>query len=371
VVALVLPLTTSTAVLRGVLEAHHWFAAINAIRLPLGLVTFLGPLAVLPFSRSLLAMVVVLAVARALAWGAHLGLCLRRIPEMRRRPRMQPRAVKALVRYGGWTTVTALSSALMTHLDRFLIAAMLPLAAVAYYVTPFDAMMRVVMLPGALCAAIFPALAERFRRPDGEAGALFEWSARVMILTLFPAMLLIIAFAPEALTLWVGAEFAREGARVLQWLAVGVFILGVALVASSALGAAGRPDLAAKLNVAEVPLYLVVLFVFTREWGIAGAALAWTLRLAVDAGALLWLLARTVPVAAPASRRLVGALAFLTALLAWGLVPAAVAGRAGVAAVSLAVFAVLVSRYLLLPTERAAIFRRVRGVTNAALPGRP
>src|SRR5690606_4446854 len=42
-----LPCVISTAGLRGVLEAHQRFGAVNAIRLPMGVLTFLGPLLVL------------------------------------------------------------------------------------------------------------------------------------------------------------------------------------------------------------------------------------------------------------------------------------------------------------------------------------
>lgn len=363
--ALSLPLVTSTAVLRGVLEAHQWFGIVNAIRLPMGLVTFVGPLLVLPFSTDLAVVMLVLVFGRACGWMAHLAACLHRLPALRRRPALRLRLALRLLWYGGWVTVSALASSAMTYLDRFVIAAMLPVAAVAYYVTPYDAMLRFAMIPGALCAGAFPALAERFRRPDLEASALFEWSGRVMMLALFPAMVLVVAFAPEALTLWVGAEFAREGAVVLQWLGVGVFVFGVAMVGAAAMGAAGRPDISAKLNVAEVPFYLAALFLFTQQWGIAGAALAWTLRLCVDAGALLWLLGRTVPVAAPACKRLAGALGLLAALLAGGLVPEELGARAGVAAASLVVFAAVAGRYLLLPEERRAIFSRMRGAAPA------
>src|ERR1043166_3625471 len=51
--ALSIPLTIGTVGLRGMLEAHQRFDLINALRIPMGVFTYAGPLLVLPFSRSL------------------------------------------------------------------------------------------------------------------------------------------------------------------------------------------------------------------------------------------------------------------------------------------------------------------------------
>src|SRR6266576_92951 len=51
--ALSIPFVITTAGLGGLLEAHQRFGLINALRVPLGVFTFAGPLLVLPFSKSL------------------------------------------------------------------------------------------------------------------------------------------------------------------------------------------------------------------------------------------------------------------------------------------------------------------------------
>jgi O-antigen/teichoic acid export membrane protein len=49
---------------------------------------------------------------------------------------------------------------------------------------------------------------------------------------------------------------------------------------------AGRPDKVAKLHLIELPLYLPVLWYLTVQFGIEGAAVSWTLRVAIDAALL-------------------------------------------------------------------------------------
>jgi hypothetical protein len=49
------------------------------------------------------------------------------------------------------------------------------------------------------------------------------------------------------------------------------------------LHAAGRSDVTGKIHLAETPAYLALLYWMVREFGISGAALAWTMRAGIDA----------------------------------------------------------------------------------------
>ncbi len=66
-----LPFVISTSGLVGVLQAHQRFSAVAAVRIPMGILTFLGPVLALAFTRSLVAITLVLAVCRLLAWFAY------------------------------------------------------------------------------------------------------------------------------------------------------------------------------------------------------------------------------------------------------------------------------------------------------------
>ena len=55
-----IPLVTSTAGTVGILSALQRFDLVNVVRIPLGLLMFLGPVLVLPFSHSLVPVIAVL-----------------------------------------------------------------------------------------------------------------------------------------------------------------------------------------------------------------------------------------------------------------------------------------------------------------------
>ena len=289
--ALSLPIVVSTAGFRGIIEAHQHFGLATMLRIPLAVFSYAGPLLALPFTNRLDIVVGVLVVGRLISWAAHFALCLQRYSFLRHGLAVRGHVVWPLLRVGGWMTVSNVVSPLMTYFDRFFIGTLLPLAAVAYYVTPFEAVMKLLLFPSALMGVLFPAFAESFARDRARTAALFDKGVRAVVLVIFPISLVLVTLASEILRVWVGPEFARAGSTVLQWLAVGALINGVGFVGFAVLQGVGRADLTGKLNLVELPLYIATIVMLAKTMGLAGAALAWTLRVLVDTVAL-WMMAR-------------------------------------------------------------------------------
>ncbi len=290
-----IPFVISTAGLRGLLEAHQRFGLVNSLRIPMGVFTFAGPLMVLPFSTSLVPVVAMLAAGRVAAWAAHLLLCLRVLPALRRSVMWEGSTIGPLLRFGGWMTVTNVVGPLMVTLDRFLIGSLVSMTAVAYYATPYEVVTKILVLPGALAGVMFPAFSASFAQDRNHTTLLFGRTVKSLFLTLFPIMLCTVALAQDGLRLWLGADFAAHSYRVLQVLAVGVFINSLANAPFALLQGIGRPDLTAKLHLVELPIYLGLLWWLIRARGIEGAAIAWSARVAIDAFFLFGLVKRFCP----------------------------------------------------------------------------
>ena len=296
-----IPVVISTAGLRGLLEAHQRFGLINALRIPMSVFTFAGPLLVLPFSNSLFPVVAVLVGGRLIALAAHLLLCLRVAPALRHRIAWHRPAVGPLLRFGGWMTVSNVVGPLMVTFDRFVIGALVSISAVAYYATPYEMVTKFWIIPGALVGVMFPAFSTSSIRDRNRMAQFFGRSVKYVLLVLFPMVLLVVVLAPDGLKLWLGAEYARNSTHVLQWLAVGVFINSLAQVPFALVQGVGKPDLTAKLHLIELPAYLATLWWLTRRHGIEGAAIAWTARAIVDALVLFVLAKRFLPARVPLS----------------------------------------------------------------------
>ena len=282
-----MPAVVPTAGLRGLLEAHQDFGIATALKIPLALFTFMAPLAVLPFSNSLVPIVVVLVIGRYLTWIAHVIACVKRYDYLRHRPAPRLSVVVPLLRLGGWMTTSNLVSPVMAYLDRFFIGATLAMTAVAHYVTPYEIVSKLLVVPIAMITVVFPAFASTYVDNPHRTTVLFERSLRILVLLTFPLSLVSILFAREGLMIWVGAAFADASAPVLRWLAVGIFANAVAQAPFALLQSTGRPDLTAKLHLIELPLYVASLAWLASTHGIVGVAVAWTLRATFDAVALL------------------------------------------------------------------------------------
>jgi O-antigen/teichoic acid export membrane protein len=103
-----------------------------------------------------------------------------------------------------------------------------------------------------------------------------------VLLLVGPAALVLLFFARPILTLWLGTEFAAEGALVLQILAFGMLINSLALIPQNLLQGIGRPDLTAKLQLVQLPFCIVVAWFLVTRFGLPGAAVAWALRVCLN-----------------------------------------------------------------------------------------
>jgi len=285
--AAAVPLVISTTGLRGVIEAHQRFDLSNRLRVFMGVFTFLGPLAVLPFSVNLFWITLALVAGRVVAWCGHLYYCLRIMPVLKTRISMDRSMVRPLLKFGGWMTVSNVISPLMVSLDRFLIGALISMTAVAYYSTPWEIVTKFLVIPGAVVGVLFPAFSAAFAQDPQCAGRLYRRGLKYVFFALFPLMLLVVSFAKEGLHLWLGPEFAENGFRVMQFLAVGILMIGVAGVPFAFIQGMGRPDVTAKFHLVEAAFYLPCAWWLVKGYGPMGAAIAWALRAGIDALFLL------------------------------------------------------------------------------------
>lgn len=294
--AVAMPFIVLTAGLRGMLEACHAFAALNAIRLPMGLWTFAGPWLVLYWHGPDLPLIALaLAAGRVLACAVHAWLAWRALPQLQGRLRFDKSLLRPLCTSGGWLSLSNVVSPFMGYVDRFMIGAALSAAAVAYYVTPQELVTKLWIVPGALTAVLFPAFAARVAAADASAWRLFDRALRLLFWALLPVTAGLCLFAHELLGWWIGPAFAVQSGGLLQIFALGIFINCLAHVPLTWLHGAGRYRAPALLHCIELPFFMAVLWLLVQRFGLMGAAWAWLLRIGLDAAGLFALCLRERP----------------------------------------------------------------------------
>ncbi|MEF3194297.1 MAG: hypothetical protein K6346_08815, partial [Halothiobacillaceae bacterium] len=105
-----------------------------------------------------------------------------------------------------------------------------------------------------------------------------------------PVIVGAILLAEPFISLWLGEELGQRRGPVAVILLVGVWINALAYIPYAYLQGMGRPDLTAKLHLSELLPYFALLWLAVQSLGVVGAALAWTIRVGVDA-ILLFVLA--------------------------------------------------------------------------------
>ncbi len=356
ILAIAIPFTAMNATLRGLLEAKQLFGWVNALRAPYGVVTFLGPVALLPFSHSLVPACLVLTSSRVVLTIANLAVCAKLVDGFGTgRPRRL--LARGLIGFGGWMTVSNLVSPLMNTLDRFVVASFVTVGAVTYYATPHELATKMWLFTAAVLPVVFPAFVTSFVRSPERTARLYDRTLRITFGALFLPTFVLVVLAPEVLGVWLGGQFPEASAQILRVLTAAVFVNTIGQVALTLIQGLGRPDLTGKYHLIELPIYALCLWILLPRMGLEGVAVAWAIRAILDTALLLF----TCPVLlkaadAPTRRVATWLVASAPVFIGLSLVPDS-AVRVAVTIIAIPVWGFVAWRRLLTPEERALPLR--------------
>ncbi len=294
VLCLALPLVVVNGSLWGILSAHQRVGAYTIINMPILIVYYLGPLATLAIWHSLVPVMAVQVMCRALTTVVLWRLAHRVMPSLTT-ARVSLRAIRPVLHLGGWMTVSNLAFPVLLYLDRFVIASVLSPAATAWYATPFDIIFRFTALPQALMAAAFPAMTTAHRAAPARAALLYRRALLAVGAMVLPVALVAVTMAQLLLRLWLGAPFALHAGPVLRLLGFGILFYSLDIVAADLLDGLGQPAFNARLALLEIAILIPLLLVLLPLFGVVGAAASWVARVAISFGLRLWLLTRIFP----------------------------------------------------------------------------
>ncbi len=275
VLALSMPIVLISSSFSGVLEAAQRFDLTNAVRIPSSALTFLLPVVGLHFNFTLPGIVALILTARVGALVAFIVLDFHIAPQVRRYSGSFSLFMRLLT-FGGWVTVSNIIGPILQYLDRFLIGALLTMSVVAYYTAPFDVINRLWIIPGSLVMTIFPAFSTLGLTRIKDLRFYFIRATKYVFLTVGLIALILMLFAHEILTAWLGNAFAQNSTLVIQILLVGVLISSLTHLPLAFFQGIGRPEITAKIQLLLLPISVLLSIILIKKIGIVGAALSWT-----------------------------------------------------------------------------------------------
>jgi O-antigen/teichoic acid export membrane protein len=277
--ALAVPVATMSGVLSGALQAREKFLSLNVVGLVASLLFQLLPLGVvILWGPNLVQLLLAALGSRLLSLVAMAVLCHYELLQGQK-PTLNRSEIPHLLKYGGWVTVTSLVAPLLVISDRFAIGATLGAVSVAIYAIPYQPAKQIQMVPASLLSAMFPRISAG--TPEERRG--YAQNATLTIVSLISLPILGgIFLADPALRLWVGQSLGSQAAPVGRIFLIAFWFNAIAMVPYTSLQASGRPDLVTKVTLLEIPIYLAVLFLLLKNFGIEGAAIALLFRFVLD-----------------------------------------------------------------------------------------
>lgn len=281
--SLAMPFIVLNSGFRGVLEARDAFGIINAIRLPMGLFTFIGPVLVVIYGSARLdAIACVLSVGRIVACVVHAWYALDSLPNGYGKLIPSKSLLKPLCISGGWLTVSNIISPLMGYADRFIIGGVLSAAVVSYYTTPQEILLKLWILPSAITAVLFPTFATQIAIGGEKVKNIFFKAVSWLYILIFPITSIFFVFSYEIISLWIGKEFALESYFLMKIFSVGILINCLAHIPYTLIQSANLARVTAAIHCFQFPFFIFLIWWMTLTYGVVGAACAWLVRMAFD-----------------------------------------------------------------------------------------
>jgi O-antigen/teichoic acid export membrane protein len=196
---------------------------------------------------------------------------------------LERKGTKELFHFGKYVAGTNFVSLLFQRLDTLLVGTFLTPAAVGIYnvATRLNGLLDLPL--NSLSMAQFPLLAKASAHPDTMQAAARK-SALQLALVQVPASILLIALAPQAITLLAGEKYL-EAAPLLQILAVAGLVKPWGRTFGMTLDAMGKPGINFGMLLFSIAINLVLMLTLVPWFGAMGAALAMGLGVVASTGA--------------------------------------------------------------------------------------
>ncbi len=270
-------LTTINSGIRGSFEGINMFRESNINKTLIGIFMFVGPaLSIYLGFTNIWQATLVIIISRS---GLVLYSLTRLSPYLSYAGIFRASNYISLFQYGGWITITGIIGPLMIYGDRFIVSAASSPEMLAYYAIPQEVLQRLLIIPAAICGALFPHFTKL--SPIERKVGYKSYIIKIFSIMLALCITLVLLYRPVA-SHFISSNFSNSTFYAFSIISVGIIVNSVALVPYTLLHALGMPRVTASFHLLELVVYLPVLWILTQKFGIIGASIAWTLRVALD-----------------------------------------------------------------------------------------
>jgi O-antigen/teichoic acid export membrane protein len=190
-------------------------------------------------------------------------------------PRFDRDATRALLGFGKFTWIQAVSALLLGQMDRLVTGAVLGAAAVSSYAMCVQLSQPIYGITAAGLHFLFPRIASQYARNDGAAlrrtvflAVAMNWAAVLL------GSVVLLVFGNAILHTWGGAAIAQTADGVLPIVLCSTAFSALSVAGSYAMLAIGRVQIVTWLNLAAAAAMAGAIWLLVPPYGIRGMALA-------------------------------------------------------------------------------------------------
>jgi O-antigen/teichoic acid export membrane protein len=240
-----------------------------------GTAAIAGTIVVLALGYGLLAVLVVNLVITVLTAVSFYLKSRTLLPGVSFLPRISRPELRLLMGFGTLRAAQRISTRIVFQLDRLVVGAFAPIAAVTYYAVPLSVSQRIAGLVGNVGTAVFPAAsALTGKRDDRRVRELYLRATKLAALIAIPIASIMFFYAHEIMRYWLGPEFEDNSSGVLMILAVANLLFAATTVPAVTLDAIGRIRVSTVFALIAAATNLVLVFALVPTIGFQGAAWA-------------------------------------------------------------------------------------------------
>ena len=253
------------------LQGLRRFDQQNVLAVAQGALLPAGALALLATGRGMVEIAVWYAVVNALCFAAGVVLVLRRAASV---PDRGPRADgRAFVLFGLGVWPGSMAWLVCNQVDKLFILRVQELTSLTLYAVPLAALQRLQVLPASVAAVLLPTISAAGGQDATETLRRIYLSVmRVMLALLWPAYVLLFAFMPQLLSLWLGGRFGDDSVWPARLLVLGQAFAVLAYVPNTVALGRGRPAFSSVFAWSQAGLSVLLWMALVPHWGILGAA---------------------------------------------------------------------------------------------------
>ncbi len=261
-------------VISSVPGALQRFDLVNSVNILTGVVRCLGPVILIKLGYGVRSVLVVNLLSNLIGVAVFAYLSHNLIPALRFLPGFSPLAFRRLIGFSFPLLVSALAALIVTRVDRFILAYYLPLAAITFYTLPYSLSEKLAVGVSSIAAVVYPFASELHSREAHEKlEELYVRASKLLVLVTLPFMTLLVAIPFPILRLWLGQEYAIQGAVPLALLGAATFLSAMSAVSTVTALGAGRAWMPAGFAIGSSVINLIANFALIPRYGIIGAAM--------------------------------------------------------------------------------------------------